>query len=294
MAHYSIKDLERLSGVQAHTIRIWEKRYKLVSPERTSTNIRVYSDNDLKRLLNIALLNKNGLKISKIARLTDGDLNNKIIKLSEDFSNAGNQIENLVLSMIELNEQKFENLFTSIINQMGFENAIINVIYPFLIKVGVLWQTGHISPAQEHFISNIIERKIIVAIDKLGPVSTEAKHKFILFLPEGEYHEISLLFYTYIIKRKGFYPIYLGQSVPFADLSMVQKEYNADYLFTCFTTQLSNFSILEYINQLSKVFKKQHIYVTGGQIQNIDIRRGTNLVKIKSPEHLMQQINKIK
>lgn len=294
MAHYSIKDLERLSGVHAHTIRIWEKRYKLVSPERTTTNIRVYSDDDLKRLLNIAILNKNGLKISKIARLTDGDLNNKIIKLSEDFSNAGNQIESLILSMIELDEAKFENSFGAIVDQMGFENAIMNVIYPFLVKIGVLWQTGHIKPAQEHFISNIIKQKIIVAIDKLGSIPTNTKHKFIVFLPEGEFHEISTLFYTYLIKKKGFHAIYLGQSVPFTDLFQIQKEYHANFLFTCFTTQLPELSIPEYIHRLSKEFKKQRVYITGGQIQNIDIRRSANLVKIKSPEHFLQQIHKIK
>jgi MerR family transcriptional regulator, light-induced transcriptional regulator len=292
MAHYSIKDLERLSGIQAHTIRIWEKRYKLISPERTTTNIRVYSDNDLKRLLNIAMLNKNGIKISKIAHLSESDLNNKIMKLSEDYSNAGNQIENLVHTMVQLDEIKFENLFNAIIDQMGFEDAIVNVIYPFLSKIGVLWQTGSINPAQEHFISNILRRKILVAIDKLE-VPTSNK-KFILFLPEGEYHEISLLFFSYLVRKHGFYAIYLGQSVPFSDVVTIQKEYNADYLITCFTTQLPEFSINGYMGQLAKTFKKQKVFVTGGQLLNQDVKRGTSLVKIKSAEHFKQQLNKIK
>lgn len=292
MAHYSIKDLERLSGIQAHTIRIWEKRYRLINPERTTTNIRVYSDNDLKRLLNIAMLNKNGLKISKIAHLSEADLKGKIIKLSEDYSNAGNQIENLILSMVQLDEVKFENLFNAIIDQVGFEDTIVNVIYPFLSRIGVLWQTGGINPAQEHFISNIIRRKILVAIDKLE-VSTSDK-KFILFLPEGEYHEISLLFFSYLVKKHGFYTIYLGQSVPFADVISIQKEYNADYLITCLTTQLPEFSLNEFMEHIAKVFKKQKVFVTGGQLLNYDTKRGSSLIKIKSPEHFKQQLNKIK
>lgn len=292
MAHYSIKDLERLSGIQAHTIRIWEKRYRLINPERTTTNIRVYSDNDLKRLLNIAMLNKNGLKISKIAHLSENDLNNKIIKLSEDYSNAGNQIENLILTMVQLDEVKFENLFNAIIDQMGFEDTIVNVIYPFLSKIGVLWQTGNINPAQEHFISNIIRRKILVAIDKLDiPVSGK---KFILFLPEGEFHEISLLFFAYLVKKHGFYTIYLGQSVPFTDVVSIQKEYNAEFLVTCFTTQLPEFSLADYLGQTAKAFKKQKVFVTGSQLLNHDIKRGSSLVKIKSAEHFKQQLNKIK
>ncbi len=292
MAHYSIKDLERLSGIQAHTIRIWEKRYKLISPERTDTNIRVYSDNDLKRLLNIAMLNKNGLKISKIAHLSENDLNSRIIKLSEDYSNAGNQIENLILTMVQLDEVKFENLFNSVIDQIGFEDTIVNVIYPFLSKIGVLWQTGNINPAQEHFISNIIRRKILVAIDKLEiPVSGK---KFILFLPEGEFHEISLLFFAYLVKKHGFYAIYLGQSVPFADVVSIQKEYNAEYLVTCFTTQMPEFSLVDYLGQTAKAFKKQKVFVTGSQLLNYDIKRGSNLLKLKSAEHFKQQLSKIK
>jgi DNA-binding transcriptional MerR regulator len=294
MAHYSIKDLERLSGIHAHTIRIWEKRYQLVKPERTNTNIRVYSDNDLKRLLNVALLNKNGLKISKIARLSENDLTDKIIRLSEDYSNIDNQIENLVVAMIDLDEVKFENLLNTIIKTVGFEKAITEVVYPFLVKIGVLWQTGNISPAQEHFVSNIIRRKLNVAIDNLGPSNISNDKKIILFLPEGEFHEISLLFYAYISKKSGFYPIYLGQSVPLNDIISVQETYKANYLFVCFTTALQDFSILDYISLISKKFKKAKIFISGSQVIAFDIKKGSNLIKIKSPEHFTEQISRLK
>ena len=293
MAHYSIKDLERLSGIHAHTIRIWEKRYQLVKPERTNTNIRVYSDDDLKRLLNVALLNKNGLKISKIARLSEDDLTNKIIRLSEDYSNIDSQIENLVIAMVDLDELKFENMLNTLIESLGFDKAIVEVVYPFLFKIGVLWQTGNISPAQEHFVSNIIRRKINVAIDQLGP-SHLNNSKIIMFLPEGEYHEISLLFYTYVAKKLGFYPIYLGQSVPLTDLISVQETYKANYLFACFTTSLPEFSVEDYIALLSKRFKKVKIFVSGSQVADLNLKRGTNLVKIRTPEHFTEQLSRIK
>lgn len=294
MAHYSIKDLEKLSGIHAHTIRIWEKRYQLVKPERTSTNIRVYSDNDLKKLLNVALLNKNGLKISKIARLTENDLTDKIIKLSEDYGNTDSQIENLVLAMIDLDEFKFENLLNLLIDTYGFDKTIVNVVYPFLVKIGVLWQTGSIAPAQEHFVSNIIRRKLNVAIDKLDSSQAKPDNKFILFLPEGEYHEISLLFYAYLIKKYGFYPIFLGQSVPFSDLLSVQETYKANFLFVCFTTTLQEFSVLDYISLLSKSFRKTKIFICGKQIETLEIKRIPNLIKIKTPDHFVEYITKLK
>ena len=292
MAQYSIKDLEKLSGIQAHTIRIWEKRYRLVTPKRTTTNIRVYTDEDLKRLLNVAVLNHNGLKISKIAKLTDSEIKGKILHLSADTSSAENQIESLVVAMVELNEQKFESVLKNQIDQLGIEEAFVKIVHPFLVKIGVLWQTGNIHPAQEHFVSNIIKKKLFVSLDAVELKADSPK--FVMFLPEGEYHEIGLLFYSYLIKKAGFCPIYLGQSVPLEDLISVQNAYSADYLFTSFITTLQDFSINEYITELSKNFKKQKIFIPGSIIQKLEIKRITNIVKIKSPEHFKELLSKMK
>jgi len=292
MAQYSIKDLEKLSGIQAHTIRIWEKRYHLVTPRRTTTNIRVYTDEDLKRLLNVAVLNHNGLKISKVAKLTDAEMKAQILHLSADTSNSDNQIESLVVAMVELNEQKFESILKNQIDQLGIEEVFVKIIHPFLVKIGVLWQTGNIHPAQEHFVSNIIKKKLFVAIDNLELKTSGAK--FIMFLPEGEYHEIGLLFYTYLLKKNGYYPIYLGQSVPFEDIISAQNAYNADYLFTSFITTLQDFSFIEYIVELSKSFKKQKVFMPGNIVQKLEIKRMPNIVKIKSPEHFKELLSKLK
>lgn len=293
MAQYSIKDLEKLSGIQAHTIRIWEKRYRLVTPQRTDTNIRVYSDEDLKRLLNVAVLNHNGLKISKIARLNDVEIKDKIINLSSDLSDSSGQIDSLVVSMVELNENKFEAILSSLIDQIGFEETFVKIVYPFLNKIGVLWQTGNINPSQEHFASNIIKRKLFVAIDQLS-LNISASAKFIFFLPEGEFHELGLLFYTYILKKNGLFPIYLGQSVPFEDLVAVQNSYSAEYIFTLLTTSLQDISYTEYLNTLSKTFKKQRIFIAGEQTTRMEFKKTSNITRVKSPEHLKEILKKLK
>ena len=292
MAKYSIKDLEKLIDIQAHTIRMWEQRYRVVKPLRTPTNLRIYNDEDLKRLLNISLLNHNGVKISKIAKLNDEEIKEQVLSLKQDVLNSGSQVEGLIGGMIELKESTFELLLNRLMNQLGFEDAMTKVVYPFLVKIGILWQTGHINPAQEHFVVNIIRKKLFAAIDSIG--STESGTKFIMFLPEGELHEISLLFYTYLIKKHGFHPIYLGQSVPFDDIVSVQHTYNANYLFTSLITNMQEIPVVNYVNLLSKTFKKQKIYISGALINNIELKRVNNINKVKSPENFIDELIKIK
>jgi MerR family transcriptional regulator, light-induced transcriptional regulator len=294
MAHYSIKDLERLSGIQAHTIRIWEKRYQLVHPSRTTTNIRVYNDVNLKRLLNVAMLNRNGLKISKIAKLTEVELNKKVMQLAENFGDIQNQVENMVLAMVELNEEKFETLIDNLVAQNGFDKTITSVMYPFLVRIGTLWQTGEINPAQEHFVANIIRRKIMVAIDKLGPYKGEPKNAFIVFLPEGEYHDIGILFYAYLVKKHGLPVIYLGQSVPVSDVASVQESYKAENVFVSLTTPMADYTTEEYLAILNKTFKKSKLYVSGSLVSGIEFKKSSSLIKVKSIENFEELLSKLK
>ena len=181
MAQYSIRDLEKLTGIKAHTIRIWEKRYNAVEPKRTKTNIRYYSDDDLKKLLNISILHRHGVKISKIMQKTDEELGHAIEEICETHNETESQIEGLVVAMIELDESKFEKLFTNSIIRFGFEKTLLNIIYPFLEKVGILWQVGNIYPAQEHFISNLIRQKLSGAIDSETKHGKENHYTYILF-----------------------------------------------------------------------------------------------------------------
>lgn len=295
MAVYSIRDLEKLSGIQAHTIRIWEKRYQLVRPMRTQTNIRVYSDEDLKRLLNVAILNNNGLKISKIARMSDSEVKSIILNLTDDFTKAEGQIDALVLSMIEMNEAKFEKILSRLVLRTGFEDTVTKVIYPFLYKIGILWQTGNINPAQEHFITNLIRQKLFVAIDSVIMDEVPDRKRFILFLPEGELHDIGLLYFNYLIKKNGHQVIYLGQSVPFGDLVEVEKVLPSQYLITAFTTSVDDQMIIEYLKVLSASFSKHTIFVMGNQFNgsDIDLKRFSNIKHLENQETFMDFLNSL-
>lgn len=294
MSTYSIKDLEQLSGIKAHTLRIWEQRYSLLCPKRTDTNIRYYDDADLKLILNVALLNDNGFKISKIASMDAVDIKEEVMKLTERSLTHDDQIHALTICMIEMDEERFDKILSSNILKLGFEQTMLNIIYPFMSKIGVLWQTGAINPAQEHFISNLVRQKLIVAID--GQIVNGGGKKFLLFLPEGELHEISLLFAAYLIKSAGHKVIYLGQSTPNDDLLSVYKLHEPDYLLTVITTSPSSEYAQEYINALSERFDNSTILVTGYQVIGQDLKFPSNVQQlnyIREIKDLLEELERV-
>lgn len=293
MAHYSIKDLEQLSGIKAHTLRIWEKRYNLLEPKRTSTNIRFYDDEDLKHILNVALLNRNGLKISHIAELDEEEISDKITDLARIKPETANQIDTLVMSMIELDEKKFEKVLVKSTQVIGFEDTILHLIYPFFEKIGILWQTGVVNPAQEHFVSNLIRQKLITAIDKLIENNKPDSKRFIMYLPEGELHEIGLLFYYYLAKKRGMNVVYLGQTVPFRDLTTVANIKPCDYLLTTFSSTFSGIDITEYLKHLSETFPKQKIFFSSFDSENHNNTFQKNLNYVKNAFHFVEILNDI-
>ncbi len=282
MATYSIKDLERLINIKAHTIRMWEKRYSIVDPDRSKTNIRHYTDDDLKRLLNISILNRHGLKISKIACLSNEELNQKVIHAVVPGSDYLSQIESLVVAMIELNEQGFERILSQNILKIGFEATLYHVIYPFFERIGLLWQTGTVSPAQEHFISNLIRMKLCVAINSLPVAQNPHAKRIILFLPEWELHEIGLLTYYYLARLHGLKVFYLGQSVPANDLVNVARSVEPHVLATYFVSAVSNEKLEKYILELSSLFALNKLYISGMQIHNIHFSLPPNINVIVS------------
>lgn len=263
MGKYSIRELEQLSGIKAHTIRIWEKRHKIIEPQRTPTNIRFYSDEDLKKIINVSLLNAHGVKISKIADMTFDEINRKILEMSETQTAASLFIDQLIVAMVDMEEDRFEKILSSLVVRFGFEKSIVDVVYPFLEKIGVLWQTKNISPAQEHFISNLIRQKIIVAIDALPMTGSSAK-RALLFLPENEWHELGLLFCNYLTRKAGYKTIYLGQSVPHVDLLNIVSVHKPDILVTYITSSPYG-GIENYLSKLQKEFPNQQILVSGYQ-----------------------------
>ena len=290
MANYSIKDLERLSGIKAHTIRIWEKRYGLLNPERTDTNIRHYSDADLKRILNVSILNRHGIKISHIASMKEKEMAEKIVIISSDTSDYESLIESLVISMVDLNQDKLEKLLSRSILQLGFEDAILRIVYPFLEKIGILWQTGAINPAQEHFITHLIRQKIIVGIDSLIPANHPSPGHFLLFLPEGELHELGLLFYSYLLQKRGHKVTYLGQWVPLSDMASASTVLNVDYLLTSIVAAYSGTDLMDYLIKLSATFHNKTIYISGYQVSQITGTLPGNIICLSSANDLLPYI----
>jgi MerR family transcriptional regulator, light-induced transcriptional regulator len=241
MNDFTIKDLENLSGIKAHTIRMWEQRYNFLKPQRTDTNIRYYSNEDLKMILNIALLNKCGYKLCHLDRMQPDEICARILSLSDKLAVQERIVNDMVKQMVELETDKFEAIVNKYIQTHGIEKTVHEIIFPYLEKIGILWQTGHIMPAQEHFVSNIIRQKLIVAIDSAIPEQQSTK-KAVLFLPEGEHHELGLLFLYYLLKRRGIKVTYLGANVPIGDVENVVEVIKPDIGFIHLTSTCPNFN----------------------------------------------------
>jgi DNA-binding transcriptional MerR regulator len=264
---YSIKDLETLSGIKAHTIRMWEKRYGLLEPNRTDTNIRLYGDNELKHLLNVSLLLGMGYKISKISAMSRKIIAEEIqsnFEKKQPIENLAveNKVNSLIVSMIDLDEYKFNQIYSRSIEKRGLEDTFIQVIYPFLARVGILWGINEVNPAEEHFISNLIRQKLITSTDAL-PLPKADNPSFMLFLPENELHELGLLLSNYIIRKAGLPTFYLGQNVPLPDALTIAERIKPNYIVLFFVTALSRDEIPEYLESIQMNFKNTQIMVSG-------------------------------
>ncbi|GJM34996.1 MAG: MerR family transcriptional regulator [Saprospiraceae bacterium] len=293
VAIYSITDLEKLSGIKAHTIRIWEQRYKIIVPHRTKTNIRYYEDDDLKLLLNIALLNKKGTKISKIANMSQEEIAVKVAAISEINIGDGAQLDALTISMIEMDEYKFDRIISTNIRQLGFERTMLEVIYPFLDKLNLLWLTGSMSPVQENFISSLIRQKIIVAINEEPILRGEEVNKFMIYLPEGEKQELSLLFMHYLLKSKGNQVVYLGQEITPEDVSDAYKIHQPGFIFTMITETFAKEPVQDYIDKLSESFPNCNILLSGYQVAVQEIEERPNVYILKSLLQTMEFLDKV-
>jgi len=294
VAVYSIRDLEKLSGIKAHTIRIWEQRYGVIAPKRTKTNIRYYQDDDLKFLLNVSLLNKNGVKISKIAKMSRQAVAEKVATIAEiNFENS-TQLDALTLSMIEMDEQKFDRIVSMNIQQLGFERTMLEVIYPFLDKLGVLWLTGSINPVQENFISYLIRQKIIVAIDQEPIPQGKQVKKFIIYLPEGEKQELTLLFMHYILKSRRNHVLYLGQDISVADLRDACKVHKPDFIFTMISETFAKEPVQKYVDKLSETFPDCQILLSGYQVVAQKVAAPQNVRVLRSLDHTLEFLEVMK
>lgn len=266
---FSIRDLENLSGIKAHTIRIWEKRYGLLSPERTSTNIRTYSLSSLQKLLNVTLLYNNGYKISKIAKIDEQDIPLKVKEIVAKNSVKNHAINAFKLAMVNFDQTLFLNTYNGLLADKSFREIFYDVFIPLLNELGLLWQTDTISPAHEHFITSLIKQKILINTEKLQHLEpTKTDKIFVPFLPENEIHEIGLLYLNYEITLRGYKSIYLGQTVPLETLKDVIKYFNDLYFVSYFTVAPSREKLQKYIEEFSEMvaeYEKPRLWLLGHQ-----------------------------
>ena len=267
MNAFTIKDLENLSGIKAHTIRIWEQRYDFLKPQRTNTNIRYYSNEELKTVLNIALLNKYGYKISHIDQMPHEQRLQAVMQLQPEAAYQENLVNELLGYMIDLKSMEFESLLDRHISDHGIENTITHIIFHFLEKVGLLWQTNRIIPVQEHIVSNIIRQKIVTAIEKL-PFVTRQHPLFLLFLPEGEHHEMGLLFVYYLLRRHDIPVIYLGANVPLKDIRYLFEMKAPAYLYLHLTSFPRQQSFQKFLATLSGYAGNASVLVSGSTVDS--------------------------
>jgi len=264
---FTIKDLETLSGIKAHTIRIWEQRYHFLKPNRTGTNIRYYCNRELKTILNISLLNKYGYKISLIDKMSEQELNSKIISLSAQEAQQERIVNELIAHMIDLDIDIFEQKLDHYILLKGIDKAINHIIFPFLQRIGILWLTDHVHPAQEHLVMNCIRQKLIVGIEGVVP-HRQAGKTVLLFLPEGEHHELGLLYVSYLMKTRGVKVLYLGADMPVEDIAFACQSKKPDYLYTHLTCIAGNFSFEKFLSQIARGTPGIPLVVSGQMVKD--------------------------
>lgn len=289
MITYSVAQVEALSGIKAHTLRIWERRYGFLKPKRTPTNIRYYTDDQLKKLLNFGILVRNGYRVSKLEKMSEDEIFQAVTRiLADPDSEDRDEVKALTLAMLEMNEEEFDNIFERQVIRKGFLRTITEMIYPFLQYVGVLWNTNKAMIAQEHFVSNLIRQKIVTAIERLS-IPPQGAPAIVLFLLEGEEHEIGLLLANFIAKERGWRTYYLGQGVPAVNVRKVVDLIEPDLLMSMFITpkphKMNHF--VEGVIGDSKV-----PFVVSGNLDNMNaLHDNEYLIRISSPEDFIEQLD---
>ena len=292
---FSIKNLEHLSGIKAHTIRIWEKRYNLFEPERTDTNIRLYNLENLQKLLNVTLLYNNGYKISKIASFSSQEITENVHKLTINKNADDWSIGLFKLAMINFDQRLFTKTFNDLLEQFSFSEVFKNVFVPLMNELGVLWQTNSISPSHEHFITSLVKQKIHAMCEDLQQKSTRrTDRRFVLFLPDNEIHELGLLYLQYEVLNNGFQCVFLGQSVPIESLNNLVDIGEPITFITYFTIEPTQDKIKAYLNTFnSEIIENidSELWVLGYQVQFMSDEMPDKIRKFKSIDDVIYALN---
>lgn len=272
---FSIKDLENLTGIKAHTIRIWEKRYNLLQPKRTDTNIRYYDLASFQKLLNVSYLNNNGYKISKIATIEESKIPTLVREIAAENNMESHAINAFKLSMLNFDQALFYKTYNSLLNEKDFENIFYDIFIPLLTEIGLLWQTDTITPAHEHFLTSLIRQKILINTEKAQSKQVNKSNKtFVLYLPENEIHELGLLFINHQLVSKGYQSIMLGMSVPLKSLIDLKNYYDELIYLSYFTVKPEKDNIRTYIDEFSKELIKNSntkLWILGQMLNALDL-----------------------
>lgn len=287
MATYSIRDLAELSGIKAHTIRIWEQRYGIIEPKRTPSNIRYYNDDDLKFLMNIAFLNRKGVRISKIAKMSKNQVLQQVSQLSKTDAEDSDHFQGLAIAMLEMDEDKICTILESCFRNEGVEQTILKVLIPFLEKTSLLCLAGSVTYIHEQFVSNLIRRKILNATNAVISNTEPSKYKVLLYLPDADQQELYLLFVEYILRKRNIFTVYLGTNVSVEDLVLVNSIHQPDYIYTIISEQHKRFVSDDNMHKLSAVVGTTQFLVTGIQDSKKVSVQQNNLIFIDDASDLI-------
>ena len=291
---FSIKDLENLSGIKAHTIRIWEKRYTILEPIRTDSNIRTYDLSNLQKLLNVVLLNKHGYKISRIAEYSTDKIALLVREIISEKNSKNHALNAFKMAMINFDQSLFFNTYNSLLSEKTFREVFYEVFVPLMHEIGLLWQSGTISPAQEHFISYLIKQKLLINTEKVQILEpTRNDTVFVLYLPENEIHELGLMFLNYEILLNGYKTIYLGESVPIDSLKDIKTYFDTIIYISYITVQPTKDIINDYLNEISNqiIDANSQIWVLGRMTEFIDTKNLPESISIfHSISDLVQEL----
>lgn len=293
MNSFSISDLQQFSGIKAHTIRIWEQRYKALKPMRTDGNTRYYEGSQLRRLLNIVSLMNDEYKVSELCLMPDKILNELLeIQLNKNIT-TDDAIEYLISQCIaasmEFDEEKFDKFFSNSVLRFGIKDTYVKVIYPLLVRLGLMWAKDVMPPAHEHFVANLIKQKLYTAIDSL-PTCTKSENSWLLFLLEDELHEIGLLFANYLLRKAGHRVIYLGSNVPFASVTLAVKELNPENILFFLVRKNDSENDLKIIEQMKNKFPLQTIFMATEETRLSSLEDSKKFIRLSSVEDLENQI----
>ncbi len=291
---FSIKDLENLCGIKAHTIRIWEKRYNLLSPDRTETNIRTYNLKSLQKLLNVTYLVNSGYKISRISKLNEEEINEYVRSIVSDTSTKNQAINSFKIAMLNYDLELFLGTYEQLERKRNFRQIFTDVFIPLLKEIGLLWQTDTISPAHEHFVTNLIKQKLLLNIEKLQYIKPSKTDKaFILFLPENEIHELGLLYINYEILLQGYRAIYLGPSIPLDSLPNMLTFHENTIFVSYFTIKPEKDNVSKYVENFNELICKDRIsefWMLGKQIMHISKSSAPNHRYFESISSLITEL----